>query len=631
MFAKVIPAVKLPRTLRAFDYAIPDEYRDFVKRGSWIVVPWRGRPVDGLVIKANEKPEIDAKSIKEILGLGDLHALGEDLTRLPEWMAARYFVAPATALKAFLPRTPKTLVVRELESEKVRESESYNRKKQRSVIRYASPSEKLEETVRVIQKTIEESRSAVIVTPHVGEVDDIAAKLERKFKEIPIIRVSGRTADAKLRRAWGDILAREQVIVVGGRPAVFAPIRNPGLFLLLESDSGDLRQYDQNPRYDAREVARFRAEHSGADVVFMSHAPRLEEYAKVKAGEFDYTESLGAKELRSLGASLVDVSGNPLGRDNPLSPVAVERIRDSLHQGKKVLMFLNRKGSAGALACADCGQVFRCDRCGIAESFTDETLHCRRCDTKRQAPDRCAKCGGTTLRPVGMGTTSVADALDRMFPDARVCRHDSESVPSDGSGALPGDADIYVGTRLLLHDAAENDYEGTDWGCVVAVDTDGLLAHPGFRVMEDAWRAVRLMRDIAASSGADLLLQTVDPESSKIRRLLADTDAFMRVEAESRFKSSYPPSGNLITVTIREDDENRAERRAREFKMEAERSLIGSGTSVAGPLKPKRPFRDGTYRRVVAIKTPKAIPQKVGELLNSLPEDHIIDRNPETI
>jgi primosomal protein N' len=166
---------------------------------------------------------------------------------------------------------------------------------------------------------------------------------------------------------------------------------------------------------------------------------------------------------------------------------------------------------------------------------------------------------------------------------------------------------------------------------VIAVDTDGLLAHPGFRVMEDAWRTVRLMNDIAASSKADLLLQTLDPESRKMRRLLADIDEFMRAEAESRLKSGYPPSGNLITVTTREKDESRAERQAQKFRMDAERSLLGTGTSVAGPLKPKRPFRDGTYRRVIAIKAPETVPQAVGELLAGLPEDHIIDRNPDSI
>lgn len=631
MFAKVIPALKLPRPLGAFDYAIPDRYRGLVRSGSWVAVPWRGRTVDGLVTEVSDAPGVTDVAIKDIAGLGALEPLGDDLAALPEWMAERYFVAPGTALRAFLPRTPKTKVLSDLQgADLVQDAKPAAREAVRSLTRYANPAEKLAETLRLVRENAEGGRGAIVITPHIGETAAIADTLEKGLPDVRIIRLSGRTAEAKQRRAWQEILSDGQAVVVGNRPAVFAPVRDLGLILVLESESADLRQYDQNPRYDSREIAAYRAAATDASLVFMSHAPRLEEYVAVMRSESAYIESAGAKKLRSIGASLVDISGNPLGRDNPLSPVAMARARDSLQAGKKVLIFLNRKGSAGALVCGECGQVFRCSRCGIAESFADDRLLCRRCDASRQVPDRCAKCGSVSTRQVGMGTASVARALDREFPDAKVCQHDAESVPSDGSGTLRDNADIHVGTRLLLHDAAEAGY-GAEIGCVIAVDTDGLLAHPGFRVMEDAWRTIRLMRDIAGSAGADLLLQTVDPENPKLRRLLDDIDHFMRDELASRSKSGYPPCGNLITVTARESDEPRAERAAQAIRMEAERSLQGAGATVAGPLKPKQPFRDGKWRRVVAIKTAETVPTAVSELLSSLPEDRIIDRNPENI
>jgi len=630
MFAKVIPAVKLPRNLGAFDYAIPERYRAFVRRGSWVMIPWRNRPTDGLVVDVTEKADVKASAVKEILGFGDLHPLDESLTRLPEWMAGRYFAAAATALKAFLPRTPKTMVLTEHDGTKERKHESATVKARKMVLRYSNPAEKAAELIRLVRETTDAGRSAVIVTPHSNEVDIVADLISADSADVPVIRFIGRISEAKLRRNWKTLLASSgPTIVIGTRPAIFAPVPDPGLFLVLESDSADLRQYDQNPRYDAREIALQRAESSGADIVYMAHAPRLEEYALTVPDGFDFIDSQGIEGSESLGVSLVNVSGNPLGRDNPLSPVAVSRIEDALQRGKKVLIFLNRRGSAGALACGDCGEVFRCGRCGIAESFSGEILQCRRCEATRAVPGRCGRCGGLKMRPVGSGTVSVVDALQRSFPNAKIHRHDSECAPA-GGGCLPENADIYVGTRLLLHDAAELDM-GTGWGCVIAVDADSLLAHPGFRVMEDAWRAVRVMRDIAKTSGADILLQTVDPENAKLRRLLEDSDAFMKEELEYRKKSGYPPSGTLITVTARESNEAEAERVAQEFRTKAERAAAGGGAQVAGPLKPKRPFRDGRWHRAVAIKTPAQVPAAIRELLGSLPEDHIIDRNPESI
>jgi primosomal protein N' (replication factor Y) len=229
-----------------------------------------------------------------------------------------------------------------------------------------------------------------------------------------------------------------------------------------------------------------------------------------------------------------------------------------------------------------------------------------------------------------MGTVSVTQALNQEFPEARLARHDAESMSGGGSKLEP-DADIYVGTRLLLHDTSENPENMTDWGCVIALDTDGLLSHPGFRVMEDAWRTVCVMRDIAASSGAPLLLQTLDPENPKIRRLLDDSERFMEDEREARKKASYPPVGNLITITVKDGEEPAAERAAVQLSEAAREVLKDAAVSVTGALKPKQPFRDGKWRRVVAIKTSADIPESVIAFLNSLSEEYIIDRNPETI
>jgi len=114
MFAKIIPAVRLPKSLGTYDYAVPERYRGLVRRGSWVIVPWRGRPVDGLVTELSETASVENGRIAELLGFGDSHALEEDLLSLPQKMSDRYLVSPATALKAFLPRTPKTKLLTDI-------------------------------------------------------------------------------------------------------------------------------------------------------------------------------------------------------------------------------------------------------------------------------------------------------------------------------------------------------------------------------------------------------------------------------------------------------------------------------------------------------------------------------------
>ena len=115
MYAKVIPAVRLPKSFGEYDYAVPEQYRAHVRRGSWIVVPWRNKPTDALVIGVADKPAIDPGKVKEMIGFGDTGLVGDDIISLLERASNYWFSSPTSIVKAFLPVTPKTKIIREPE------------------------------------------------------------------------------------------------------------------------------------------------------------------------------------------------------------------------------------------------------------------------------------------------------------------------------------------------------------------------------------------------------------------------------------------------------------------------------------------------------------------------------------
>jgi len=619
MYAKVIPAVRLPKSFGEYDYAVPEQYRAHVQRGSWVVVPWRGRPVDALVTAVTKKPAIDPSKVKEMIGFGALQPVDEDLIRIPELISRNCFVSPTSAVKAFLPVTPKTKVITEVQKSGSSEVQKFGDSVNQLII-YDSPREKLARALKLVTEATKNG-SVIVITPHRDEVEPLVQALRKAITEIPVVPLHGAMTGPALRRAWQQLLAEPKAIAVGTRLTALAPVHRPALFLILEADSADLRQYDQNPRYDARDVARWRAESSGAAVALLSHAPRLEEYI---LAQNDDCKLEAAEQPNS--AILIDIAGNPRGSDNPLSPAITARIEDSLRTGKKVLLFHNRLGSAGALFCRDCGRVFRCPACKIAVTVLERTLRCGRCGLEGPTPTTCPDCSSANLGQVGLGTEAMVPALQQIFPEQKIDSYDS-AKPTEERGRALQEADIVIGTRLLLHDVAESGPSDC-WGCIVATDLDELLSHPGFRVTEDAWRTVRIMQDIAQTADAELLLQTVDPENPKIRRLLDNFETFMAREAEDRRLVGYPPSGELITITVRADNAELAERSAKQFRTQAEQAV--PGITLAGPLRHSRPYRDGKWRSVIAIKT-ATISEPLTALLKSLPKEYIIDRNPESV
>ncbi|OIO51537.1 MAG: hypothetical protein AUJ19_04045 [Parcubacteria group bacterium CG1_02_58_44] len=626
MFAKIIPAVRLPKSLGTYDYAVPERYRGLVRRGSWVIVPWRGRPVDGLVTELSETASVENGRIAELLGFGDSHALEEDLLSLPQKMSDRYLVSPATALKAFLPRTPKTKLLTDITEANPPEQTVRTKSNlaERLLIRYRRPDEKIAEAIRLTKSTVDSGRGAVVITPHSAEVAELVRALT--FPDgPPVMEIHGGMTGPRLRINWKRLLSEPVAIVVGTRLAALAPIRSPGLFLILESDSPDLRQYDQNPRYDSREIALWRADESGAGLAYLSHAPRLEEYALAAEGRL----SRLATPTSDPKTVLVNVTGNPRGHDHPLSPAIMNRTEESLRQGKKVLVYHNRLGTAGALICNGCRLVFRCGRCDIALGVGSSGLRCPRCATTTALPSACPKCGDTNLHNVGLGTKSLETALQREFPESKITAYDSDLSDEERSRAID-ESDVLVGTRLILHDLAELPSRA-DWGCVAVTDLDGLLSFPGFRVTEDAWRTVRILKDIAASSEAPLMMQTLDPDGTKIRLLSSNERDFVATELEARRGSAYPPFGTLLTVTVRSQSQDETERQAKELVAALKEAIVPGHGTVAGPLRHRRPFRDGMWRSVIVIKTGTDIPPSVRQALTELPESHIVDRNPETI
>ena len=292
MFAAVIPALKLPRQLTGpFDYSIPEGLAPSVGVGSVVIVPWRGRAVTGIVFALRETAAIDPKKTKPVIAVAGAERVPAELLSAIDWMANHYMAAPGTVVRCFLPTVPKRSVSKADDLPKAR----VTRKRKAtackgSVIRYATPAAKFEETCRLVNASLATKRGAIVVVPHAEDVVETVALMRREFGDEIVVECHGEMAMTPLWKSWQRAASPEPVVVVGTRMAVGSPVSDLGAVIVLESDSADLKQYDQNPRYDARAVALHRARAAGATIAFMSHAPRAEEYALVRDAGFAWKE-----------------------------------------------------------------------------------------------------------------------------------------------------------------------------------------------------------------------------------------------------------------------------------------------------------------------------------------------------
>ena len=101
-------------------------------------------------------------------------------------------------------------------------------------------------------------------------------RFKGEFKENIAILHSKLTASERAKE-WYNIYIGKKKIVLGVRSAIFAPVENLGYIFLDEEHETTYKQ-DNNPRYNAKQVAIKRAELEGAKLILGSATPSIETY-----------------------------------------------------------------------------------------------------------------------------------------------------------------------------------------------------------------------------------------------------------------------------------------------------------------------------------------------------------------
>lgn len=205
---------------------------------------------------------------------------------------------------------------------------------------------------------------------------------------------------------------------------------------------------------------------------------------------------------------------------------------------------------------------------------------------------------------MGFGTEKVEEAIEQLFPSARVARLDRDTSTSESAynriihDFESGQTDILVGTQMVS--------KGFDFGKVSVVgilNADNLLNSPDFRASE---RAFQLMMQVAGRAGRRddapgvVVIQTSQPDNPVIgwvRR--GDYEAMAGSELAERHTFCYPPYSRLLRIVMRGEEPQPLRRCAARL---AEVLREKFGRRVVGPVAPPIDRIRGQYIIHLMIK-----------------------------
>ncbi len=421
----------------------------------------------------------------------------------------------------------------------------------------------------------EPTAQALVMVPEINLTPQLEARFSARFGPVfgagAVVSLhSGMTNPQRLAN-WLAAHSGQARIVLGTRMAVFASLPSLRLIVVDEEHDPSYKQ-QEGARYSARDLAVWRGQRDNAKVMLGSATPSLESWYQSRPAE---GEDPGGRYVRLAMPSRIGAGTSagalPLVRTvnmelqpprTVLSAPLLEAIGQRIARGEQSMVFLNRRGYAPVLACADCGWKSECPHCSAFRVFhkIDRTLRCHHCGFTERVPRACPACGNPDIAPVGRGTERLEEHLGVLFeaaqrPDGssvRIARIDADSTRKQGAleqqlaQVHSGEVDILVGTQMI---AKGHDFRRIT--LVAAVNPDGALFSSDFRaperlfglLMQSAGRAGRDAAYLAAQgSGAEMWIQTFHPQHPLFAALKQhDYPAFAADQLAERRAASMPP------------------------------------------------------------------------------------------
>lgn len=465
---------------------------------------------------------------------------------------------------------------------------------------------KTEVYMEMIARVVASGKQAIVLIPEIALTYQTVLRFYRRFGErISIMnsRMSGgERYDQMMRAKDGQI-----DVMIGPRSALFTPFPNLGLIVIDEEHEGTYKS-EQVPRYHAREVAIFRGEIEGASVVLGSATPSVESYDRAVRGDYQLlTLSTRIAKQGLPTVYTVDLREElKSGNRSILSRQLQELIADRLEKKEQIMLFLNRRGYAGFLACRSCGYVVKCPHCDVSLSaHKGNRMVCHYCGYQEPQAVVCPKCGSRHIGGFRAGTQQIEEIVTHTFPNARVLRMDMDTTKEkDGHERIletfaNGDADILIGTQMIV--------KGHDFPNVTLV---GILA-ADLSLYADDYRAgertFQLLTQAAGRAGrgtrsGEVVIQTYSPEHySIVTASRQDYLAFYEEEIAYRRMLGYPPAEHLLAILLTGAEEAYLETAAGYLKQFAKR-VSRNQVQIIGPASPYVGKVSDVYRRVIYMK-----------------------------
>lgn len=601
----------MPRALSVLDYHIPHGMT--VHRGSLIRITLRKRTGFGVVQNITEQTNVTR-------GLQDIESVILPRLLSPQQLAlaeeiARQYATPFPVIMAACcpPLQPRKLAGVTLEPFIAPPKHGFERR----YLWYRDAREKKQWFGEHWPKDDEQTLVVVPEKWHLHEWEDVVGSHATITSDL---------SPKEYFQQYFAIRNGEASVILGTKSALFAPFKNLRHVIVDFEHSPYHKNWDQSPRYHAREVAISLAELWQCPITVMSHTPSAE-----SAMHLATHESMRAAHI-ACAIKIVDLIEEQKKKNFGIfSDAAQEALHHAVDERKDIFALVHRRGAYTTVACRECGRVERCSNCTLPLIYheRDQQLHCHPCHRTQPLRELCAFCQGPHVAFRGAGTQAVETALREALRDTPYTIHRVDGDTDIPRFDVERPAAVIGTSRALPH---------VRWGrvgLVCANDIDGFLSLPEYRATAEF---VGLIRDIQylMPQHATMLLQTREPHRPVLDSLASGMlGSWYREELHLREQLRYPPFWSILKLTYWGPSPEETRASAAFVATTITRLTAGAKNAIlTHPYPTHPPIRKGLYGFIMLLRMPREqareqFPALLEQL--ALPDTWKVDVDPLTL
>ena len=385
---------------------------------------------------------------------------------------------------------------------------------------------------------------------------------------------SGERLDVYRRVKRGEV-----DIVIGTRSAIFVPFERLGMIVIDEEQEHTYKS-DSNPKYHARDAARFRCAHNKALMLLASATPSLESYYKAERGIYTLVTLKNRYGNAALPEVIMaDMHGEVIGGSGmtPLGSILSEALAETKEKNEQAILFINRRGYHKYISCLSCKNPVLCPHCSVPMTLHKKgtpsdapidpkyptdiggVLVCHYCGTRTATPTLCPSCAQPHLHAFGYGTQRAEEDLETRFPSIRCQRMDMDTTKEKFAHEMilrsfrQKSFDVLLGTQMVT-----KGHDFPDVTLVGVLSADAMLYQDDYRASEKAFSLITQVigRAGRADKPGRAVIQTYNPDHEVLRLAAAqDYERFYQGAIRMREAMLFPPFCEIVLLAFSAEEE----------------------------------------------------------------------------